>query len=163
MARYKRANQYPLTQQQKEAVRYHRLYQGGQMNDLKYILLRDMQTFAVYMGWYNLEKGLYSFLSVHELAVFGHTICREEGAMLCSEYFDTKLSGRGEDPEHPTMTEKESLLSEFGKALCADYHHIPEELFSKMNEAYREEEMIKLIAFAGQLRASCMFEGVMTM
>ena len=156
--RYKRANQYPLTQQQKEAVRYHRLYQGGQMNDMKYVLLRDMQTFAVYMGWYNLEKGLYSFMTVHELAVFGYSFCSAEGCPLCGEYFASKLSGRSEDPEHPTLTDKEALLQEFARALSADDHHVPEELFTRMNEAYKEAEMIRLIAFAGQLKASCLFE-----
>ncbi len=156
--RYKRANQYPLTQQQKEAVRYHRLYQGGQMNDMKYVLLRDMQTFAVYMGWYNLEKGLYQFLSVHELAVFGYTFCKEQSCPMCAEYFASKLSGRSEDPDHPTLTEKEMLPQEFARALYADFHHVPEELFTQMNELYKEPDMIKLIAFAGQLLSSCMFE-----
>lgn len=158
MARYKRANQYPLTQQQKEAVRYHRLYQGGQMNDMKYVLLRDMQTFAVYMGWYNLEKGLYTFLSVHELAVFGHTVCKVCNAPQTQEYFDSKLSGRGEDPENPSMTEKESLLAKFAEVLMKDPHDVPEALYEKMNSEYKEPDLVKLIAFAFQLQASCRFE-----
>ena len=158
MARYKRANQYPLTQQQKEAVRYHRLYQGGQMNDLKYVLLRDMQTFAVYMGWYNLEKGLYSFMTVHELAVFGYTFCHRQECPMVAEYFASKLSGRMEDPDSPTLTEKEALLKEFAEALSDDFRHVPEELYQKMDSCYKEAEMVRLIAFAGQLLSSCFFE-----
>ena len=158
MARYKRANQYPLTQQQKEAVRYHRLYQSGQMNDMKYILLRDMQTFASYMGIYNLEKGLYNFMTVHEVAVFGYTFCSTENAPMCGQYYASKLKGRMEDPEHPSLTEKEALLQEYARALAEDFHHVPEELYSRMNAQYKEDEMIRLIAYAGLLLSSCMFE-----
>ena len=163
MARYKRANQYPLTQQQKEAVRYHRLYQGGQMNDMKYILLRDMQTFASYMGIYNLEKGLYSFLTVHELAVFGYTFCTSQGCPISAEYFATKLRGRSEDPDHPSLTDKEALLQETAKAMAEDISKVPEELYDRLNAAYKQPEMVKLVAYAGQLEASCFFEkAVMT-
>ena len=158
MARYKRANQYPLTQQQKEAVRYHRLYQGGQMNDMKYVLLRDMQTFASYMGIYNLEKGLYNFMTVHEVAVFGYNFCSAENAPICGQYYASRLKGRMEDPEHPSLTEKEALLQEFARALAEDFEHVPEELYGRMNAQYREDEMIRLIGYAGLLLASCMFE-----
>ena len=162
MPRYKRANQYPLTQQQKEAVRYHRLYQGGQMNDLKYVLLRDMQSFAVYMGAYNIEKGLYQFLTVHELAVFGYTFCSAQNCPQNAAYFGSKLSGRSEDPDHPSLTEKEALLQEFARALSQDFHHVPAALYQKAVETWKESEVVHLLSYTGQLLASCFAETTMT-
>ena len=161
MPKFKRANQYPLTQQQKEAIRYHRLYQGGQMNDLKYVLLRDMQSFAVYMGAFNIEKGLYSFLTVHELAVFGYAFCMEQKCPQSAAQFASKLSGRGEDPEHPTLTEKEALLQDFAAALSRDFHHVPKELYTRMSDTYKESEIVHLLSYAGQLLASCFAETTM--
>ena len=159
MARYHKANESALTDQEKEAVRYHRLYQNGRMDEMKYILLRDMQTFAVYMGRYNLEKLLYSFVGYRELSVFGYSICEAEGCPMSADHFAGRLRGEDGVPNLSELSEKEALLREFAIALSRDFHQVPEELYSRMEAVYKEEEMIRLIAFAGQIIASCVFEG----
>lgn len=157
MSRYKRADEFELSEEQKEAIAFHEDVQGGHMTNMKYTLLRDLPSFQVYMGWYDLQKGLLEFLSEREFIVYSYAISAANDCLVCGTFFRRILIDNGEDPEHLVLSEREEALWQFGRALAADFHNIPEELYEKLETYFDEKQMIQIIAFGGQMYATNLF------
>ena len=157
MSRYKRADEFPLTDEQKELIRYHEEVQGGHMTNMKYTLLRKPVAFQVYMGWYDLKKDALKFLTQHEITIFCHAISSENHCLVCGTFFRRILIDWGEDPDNPRLTEREQLLWDFGQAFVDDFHNIPREIYNRLDQEFSEEEVIELIALAGQMDATNRF------
>ena len=157
MARYRRTDEIGLSEEQKEAVRYHEEVQGGHMTNMKYTLLNDLTAFRIYMGWYDLQKELREFLSEREFVILCYAISSGNDCLVCGTFFRKILIESGEDPESLVLSEKEETLWDFGRALVRDFHDIPEELYDRLDSWYSQEQMIQLIAFAGQMYATNVF------
>ena len=99
MSRYKRADEFPLTDEQKELIRYHEEVQGGHMTNMKYTLLRKPVAFQVYMGWYDLKKDALKFLTQHEITIFCHAISSENHCLVCGTFF-RRIRRSGQPASH---------------------------------------------------------------
>ena len=55
------------------------------------------------------------------------------------------------------LSEKEETIWNFARAMAKDFHNIPAELYDELDSYYSEEQMIQLIAFAGQMYATNVF------
>lgn len=157
MARYKRADELGLNAEQKEAVRYHEEVQGGSMTNMKYTLLRDLPSFNVYMGWYDLKKGLNEFLTEREFVIFSYSISSQNDCLVCGTFFRKILIDWGEDLESLKLSETEQLLWDLGRALVDDFHHVPDTVYDRLEKRFSETEIIKILAFAGQMIATNIF------
>ena len=49
---------------------------------------------------------------------------------------------------------------DFGSAICVDPHNIPDELYDRLKEQFTEEQIVLLIAFAGIMYATNLFNTV---
>ena len=157
MSRYKKANEFPLSEQQKQAIAYHEEVQGGHMTNMKYTLLRDLKSFEVYMGWYDLQKGLEEFLSEREFIIYAYAISSANDCLVCGTFFRRILIDNGEDPEDLVLSPREEALWNFGRALTKDFHNIPEDFYKKLETYFDEKQMIQIIAFGGQMYATNLF------
>ena len=157
MSRYQRADELGLSEEQKEAIAYHEDVQGGYMTNMKYTLLRDMPSFKVYLGWYDLQKGLRAFLSEREFTMLCYSISTSNDCLVCGTFFRRILIDWGEDPDALVLSETEQLLWDFGRAFAKDFHSIPEDIYEKLGRRFSEVEIIQIIAFAGQMTATNMF------
>ena len=157
MSRYKRAIELGLNEEQKEAIAYHENVQGGYMINMKYTLLRDITSFKVYQGWYDLQNGRRAFLSEREFTMLCYSISTSNDCLVCGTFFRRILIDWGEDPDDLALSETEQLLWDFGRAFVKDFHTIPEEIYEKLGSRFSEVEIIQIIAFAGQMAATNMF------
>ncbi len=157
MARYKRADESVLSEKQKEAIRYHEEVQGGHMTNMKYTLLRDLKAFEVYMGWYDLSKEVKQFMSDREFNVLCYGVSSGNDCLVCGTFFRKILIESGEDPDALKLSKKEETIFNFAKAMAKDFHNIPGEIYDELDTYYNEEQMIQLIAFAGQMYATNVF------
>ena len=157
MGRYKKANEFELNEEQKKAIAYHENVQGGHMTNMKYTLLRDLKSFESYMSWYDLQKGLQEFLSEREFVILCYAISSGNDCLVCGTFFRKVLIDSGEDPENLTLSEKEEALWNFSRALVKDFHNIPEVFYLTLEKHFDETQMIKIIAFAGQMFATNIF------
>lgn len=157
MSRYKKADEFELNEQQKEAIAYHTNIQGGHMTNMKYTLLRDLPSFKVYMGWYDLKKGLEQFLKEREFIIYSYSISSANDCLVCGTFFRRILIDNGEDPKHLTLSDREEALWNFGRALVKDFHNVPTEFYEKLETYFDETQMIQIIAFGGQMYATNLF------
>ncbi|MBQ8994268.1 MAG: hypothetical protein IJ091_00465 [Oscillospiraceae bacterium] len=157
MSRYKRADEIGLNEEQTEAVAYHENEQGGHMTNMKYTLLRDLPSFRVYMGWYDLQKGLLKFLSEREFLILSYSISTQNDCLVCGTFFRKILIEKGEDLENLQLSDREQVLWDLGRAFVVDFHHIPEDVYVRLDEIFSETEVIQILAFAGQMAATNMF------
>lgn len=157
MSRYNRADAYELNEKQKKAILYHENVQGGHMTNMKYTLLNDLPSFEVYMGWYDLQKGLREFLSERESVILSYAISSGNDCLVCGTFFRRTLIDNGENPDELALNENESLLWDFGRAFVRDFHNIPIEIYETLEKRFNEKQIIQIIAFAGQMAATNMF------
>ena len=157
MSRYKRADEYGLSEEQLKAVAYHEEVQGGHMTNMKYTLLNDLPSFEVYMGWYDLQKGLRDFLSEREFVILSYAISSGNDCLVCGTFFRKILIDSGEDPENLVLSETEQLLWDLGRAIVKDFHNIPLDIYERLEKRFSEKQIIQIIAFAGQMFATNLF------
>ena len=67
---------------------------------------------------------------------------------------------KGENPESLELSVFEKQVLDFGSAIAVQQGHIDEEVYLKTAEYFNDEEIILLIAFAGQMIATNIFNNV---
>jgi alkylhydroperoxidase family enzyme len=109
------------------------------------------------MQWYPLFENLRKILGVRLANLFAYTISEASGSVLCSTFFRKTIIEAGEEPEHPELSQKERLILDFGVAISMEKGRVPDELYRQVSALYNDEQMVVLVAFAGQMIATSVF------
>ena len=133
----------------------------GRITNMKRTLLQDKLSFKVYMEWYSLYDELISYgLTDRELTVFSYAISTGNDCLICGMFFTKILVDAGEDPKNLTLSEREKLLVDFGTQITNNPHGIDEEIYEKLRAEYDDRTLTALIAFAGIMYATNLFNTV---
>ncbi|MDR1355689.1 MAG: hypothetical protein LBJ43_05485 [Propionibacteriaceae bacterium] len=132
----------------------------GRITNMKRTLLHNVPAFKAYMEWYTLQGELASFLSERAIAVFSHAISSENDCLICSVFFRKMLIDAGDDPDNLILSDEEQLLVHFGQAIVKNPHVIAQQLSDALAARYNEEQRVLLIAFAGIMVATNLFNTV---
>lgn len=132
----------------------------GRITNMKRVLLHSVPAFKAYMEWYTLHDLLVPFIGERGVSLFSYAISSENHCLICSTFFRKILIDSGDDPDHPKLNGKERLLMEFGRGISADPHHIPDEIYRELKEQFTEDQIVLLIAFAGIMAATNLFNTV---
>jgi alkylhydroperoxidase family enzyme len=127
---------------------------------MKRTLLHSPPCFHAYMEWYTLGDLLVPLIGERGLSLFSYAISAENDCLICSTFFRKILTDSGDDPDNPALSALERFLMEFGRAISRDPHRIPEELYVELRERFSTEEIVLLIAFAGIMSATNLFNTV---
>jgi alkylhydroperoxidase family enzyme len=133
---------------------------NGRVTNMKRTLLHNVPAFHAYMEWYTLRDQLAAFISGRAVSLYSYAISQANDCLVCSTFFRKILIDSGEDPDNPKLSETEKLLMDFGRAIGRDPHHIPEELYEKIKIQFNTEQVVVLIAFAGIMAATNLFNTV---
>lgn len=134
---------------------------GGKLTNMKKTLLYSDAAFRAYLEWYPLETELKGFLSEKEIEIFALSISAQGDCLLCSTYFRKALLDRGENPDHLSLSQREQLLSDFGRAIAKDSSHIPEKTYNQLKLKFSDKEIVLLTAFAGIMIATNVFNNAL--
>ena len=146
-----------------EAVRAEfddQIAKHGRITNMKKTLLADVPSFKAYMEWYTLYDGLREFLDDRALQLFSYAISNGNHCLICSTFFRQILIDSGDDPDAPKLSEKEKLLMDLGVAICKDPHEVPGEIYAGLKENFSDRQIVQLIAFAGIMYATNLFNTV---
>lgn len=132
----------------------------GRITNMKRTLLHNVPAFKAYMEWYTLKDLIIPFIGERPLSLFSYAISTDNDCLVCSTFFRKILIDSGDDPDNPSLSEDEKLLMDFGHAVCLDPHNIPEKLYDAMKKRYNDEQLVLLIAFAGIMYATNLFNTV---
>lgn len=155
----------PMTEYETASAEVRREYDDqiarhGRITNMKRTLLQNVPAFKAYMEWYTLYDLLQPTLGDRALSLFSLAISTGNDCLICSTFFRKILIDNGDDPEHPQLSETEQLLVKFGAAITSDPHNIPKPIYDALKEKFDDETIVLLIAFAGIMYATNLFNTV---
>lgn len=160
MARVPLANYEDAQGKIKEAFDYQ-INKSGSITNMKRVLLQSYEAYDAYMGWYTLYARMNEFLGDKDSMIFCHSISTTNGCLLCSLFFIKDLRDLGLDPNDLQLDEKEELLVAFGQQFVKDPNGVTDEMFDALRKYFSDEELVVLVAFAGQMMATNNFNAVL--
>lgn len=132
----------------------------GRITNMKRTLLHSVPAFKAYMEWYTLYDLLVPVVGDRALSLFSYAISNGNDCLVCSTFFRKILIDSGDDPDNPKISDVERLLMDFGSAICCDPHNIPDSIYEELSEKFTTEQIVNLIAFAGIMYATNLFNTV---
>ena len=130
------------------------------ITNMKATLAHSLPAFEVYMQWYVLYEEMKKFLGERLAYLFAWSVSYASNCPLCTTYFRKIMIDKGENPESLELSVFEKQVLDFGSAIAVQQGHIDEEVYLKTAEYFNDEEIILLIAFAGQMIATNIFNNV---
>ena len=132
----------------------------GRITNMKRTLLHDVQSFKTYMDWYTLYDELRPTFGDRALQIFSYAISTGNDCLICGLFFRKILVDAGEDPENLQLDETERLLLDFGVQITKHPHSIDPVIYEKLRAKYSDTQLVQLIAFAGIMYATNLFNTV---
>jgi hypothetical protein len=126
----------------------------GRITNMKKTLLHSVPAFKALMEWYPLEKEVEKFLGERATNFYCYAISTQNQCLICSTFFRKILVDLKIDFDHFTFTEEENEIIEYGRFLVQDPANIPEELFTKLEKRYTQEQIVLLTAFGSMMIAT---------
>lgn len=136
-------------------------YAGSRITNMKATLGRSLLSFQVYMQWYPLYQQAKQILGNRLAYLFAHAVSEGSNCPLCTTFFRRTIIDNGEQPENLQLTEHEQLLIDFGSEIARNKGEIGDELFERMGQSFTDEQIVLLVAFAGQMIATNVFNNVL--
>ncbi|WP_420150952.1 carboxymuconolactone decarboxylase family protein [Spirosoma sp.] len=136
-------------------------YPGSRITNMKATLGRSILAFQVYMQWYPLYEEVKKIVGDRLAYLFAHSISEGSNCPLCTTFFRRIIIDNGERPEQLTLTEHEQAVVDFGSAIAQNKGEISDERYVPVAERYTDEQIVVLVAFAGQMIATNVFNNVL--
>lgn len=132
----------------------------GRITNMKKTLLNNVPAFKAYMEWYTLYDLIVPFVGERGLSLFSYAISKGNDCLICGSFFRKILIDAGEDPDNPNLSDKDKLLMELGQSICVDPHNIPDYIYDDLKAMFTDEQIILLLAFAGIMYATNLFNTI---
>lgn len=146
----------------KEAFQKHVTdYPGSRITNMKATLGHAPLAFEVYMQWYPLYEKIKQFLGNRQAYLYSFSISQGSNCPLCSTFFRKIIIENGESPDRLQLSEEEELLLEFGSHIAQHQGRVPDNLYEAIRQKYSTEQVILLVAFAGQMVATNVFNNAL--
>lgn len=133
---------------------------GGRITNMKRTLLGHVPSFDAYMEWYTLKDELVPYIGERAVSLFSYAISDATDCLVCSVFFRRILIESGDDPDNPQVTEVEQLLLDWGRMIAVDPTEIPDEFRARLEAAFSPKLRLILVAFAGLMVATNVFNSV---
>jgi hypothetical protein len=127
---------------------------------MKATLGHSLIAFEAYMQWYPLYVEVQGIIGNRLAYLYAYSISMASNCPLCSTFFRRLIIDAGEKPENLQVTDQEQLVLDFGSTIAALQGNVPADLYQKMSKRFSDQEMVLLIAFAGQMIATNLFNNV---
>lgn len=160
MARIHPIKEKDVTPSIAESFRKHIAMYDSRITNMKATLAHSSLAFEVYMQWYPMYNEVKRILGERLAYLYAYSISYASNCPLCSTYFRKMIIDAGEKPEDLQLTAHEKKVLDFGSAIAKHQGNIANGTYSEVAEGYSENEMVLLIAFAGQMIATNVFNNV---
>ena len=144
----------------KKAFEEHASRYSARITNMKATLGHSLPAFDVYMQWYPLYEEVKKITGKRSAYLFAWAISNASNCPLCSMYFRKIMIDEGEDPANLRLSDHEEALLNFGGAIAQQQGNINDLVYNAVSKQYNEQEMVVLIAFAGQMIATNIFNNV---
>ncbi|MBB3589753.1 hypothetical protein FHX08_000097 [Rhizobium sp. BK529] len=132
----------------------------GRMTNMKRTLLHSPAAHRIYAEWFTLRAELNPAVNDREIWIFSHSISKALKSDIAITFFRRALINSGFNPDALELSETESLLKRFGTAIVVDSNAIPADLWPELKARYDTKVLVDLVAFAGIMIATAVFNNV---
>lgn len=132
----------------------------GRITNMKATLGHSVLAFEVYMQWYPLYEQVQKILGARLAYLYAFSISEASNCPLCSTFFRKIIIDAGEKPEQLQLTSEEQLILDFGSTIARSHGYVPDQLYRWVSVLYNDEQLVLLVAFAGQMIATNIFNNV---
>ena len=129
----------------------------GPLNALDRALLNNATVFEAYVRWYDVKDELEALVGERAVTLFSLALSRAVPAPYPTAFFEGVLRDGGDDPVNPQVTEAESLLLEWGRAVGADPSRVAPGLIARVEATFKTSTRAVLAGYAGLMFAVCIF------
>lgn len=129
----------------------------GPLGALDLALLATPGLYRAYAPWFDVRDDLESLVGERAVTLLSLAIARAIPAPYCVTFFEGALRDAGDDPDAPQVTEAESLLLEWGRAVGADPAAVPADVVARMEATFRPSTRAVLAGYAGLMTAVATF------
>lgn len=160
MARIQPISESERTQPVWKAFEKHSEEYNARITNMKATLAHSLLAFDIYMQWYPLYAEVEKILGKRLAYLYAYSISYASDCPLCSTFFRKMIIDAGEKPAALELTPWEQQLLDFGSCIAKYNGKIADDIYNPVAAQFNEEEMIILIAFAGQMIATNVFSNV---
>jgi len=133
---------------------------NASITNMKGTLAHSLPAFEIYMQWYPLYEEVKKVAGKRSAYLYAWSISSAADCPLCSAFFRRIMIDAGEKPEQLELNEYETKLVAFGGAIGKHKGYIADYVYNNLAQYHNNEEMVILIAFAGQMIATNIFNNV---
>lgn len=134
---------------------------GSRITNMKATLGRSVLAFQVYMQWYPLYEAVKKIVGNRLAYLYAHAISEGSDCPVCTTFFRRIIIDNGERPEDIQLTAEEQQLIDFGSAIAQHKGEVSDKLYAPIAERFTEAQVVVLVAFAGQMIATNVFNNVL--
>ena len=132
----------------------------ARITNMKGTLGHSLLAFEVYMQWYPLYAQVEKILGKRLAYLYAYSISKASDCPLCSTFFRKIMIDAGEKPESLQLTASQKDVIDFGSSIAKYQGNIRDHVYNSIAERYSKTDMVILIAFAGQMIATNVFNNV---
>ncbi len=136
-------------------------YPGSRITNMKATLSHSPLAFDVYMQWYPLYREVIRIVGERPAYLFAHAISEASDCPLCTTFFRKIIIQNGERPEDLHLSTDEQHLLDFGAGIARNRGEVSDALYEPIQARFSEPDVVVLIAFAGQMVATNLFNNVL--
>jgi hypothetical protein len=145
----------------KAAFERHITEYNARITNMKATLGHSRLAFEVYMQWYPLYQEVIKITGERLAYLFAYAVSLGSNCPLCTTFFRRIIIDNGERPEDLHLTEAEQRLLDFGSQIAENKGYIPDAVYDSVASLYTQEQIVVLVAFAGQMIATNVFNNVL--
>jgi len=160
MPRVQPISQSELPPSVKIAVQRHIEEYNAAFSNTQATLSHSLLSYEVYMQWHPLYTSIVKILGERMACQFALAISNAASCHLCVSYFRKKLAQIRSDKDDPPLTEEQMCLLDFATSLTRHHGRVNDHIYNNAAKPFTQAEMITLIAFAGQMIATNIFNNV---
>lgn len=160
MSRIKPVNISTVSPDIERAFVEHIKNYNARITNMKATLGHSLVAFEVYMQWYPLYLEVKKIAGERLAYLYAYSVSYAADCPLCTTFFRKIIIDAGEKPESFAVTEQEQTLLTFGSAIAQNKGFVEDDVFLAVKKRYSTEELVVLIAFAGQMIATNIFNNV---
>ena len=114
------------------------------MTNMKRTLLHHPLSFKVMMELYPLYEKVAAIKGVGELGadIYSYAISSANDCLICETFFRKILIDAGRNPDALDLSEKERILTEYGRACVKQPVKVSDDLYARMRTHFSEEEVV---------------------
>ena len=133
----------------------------GRTTNMKRTLARSSVALDALMTWYDLRAAVIPFLGERATTLFAHAISAGTDCLVCSTFFRRILIERGENPDSLRLDDWEQTIVAYGRRLAVDPHGVSDDLFARLADRLRPDQIVALTAFGGLMVATNLFNNAL--